>query len=214
MNGYSYTESMDTTILPRSFYSRDTTTVARDLLGKIIVRELPEGLVAGIIVETESYGYQDDPASHTFRGLSKRNTAMFGPVGHAYIYFIYGNHYCFDVVARPEHIEAGGVLVRAVQPVLGIEIMQKRRGGVKIKDLTNGPGKLAQAMGITMKDNHHNLMQKGALYLAQGIEVPESAILATPRIGISKAMDKLWRFCIRGNAVTSNMKSRSEQFKS
>ncbi len=201
-------------ILPHSFYCRDTITVARELLGKIIVREwhpsspwatpgLRGTILAGMIVETEAYGYQDDPASHTYKGKSVRNAAMFGPVGHAYIYFIYGNHYCFDVVARPNDVIAGGVLVRAIEPVQGIEIMHQLRGVKNMQHLGNGPGKLAQAMAISKEHDHHNLMQQGSLYLTEGKVVNDDEIVATPRIGISKATDKLWRFCVRGNEHVS-----------
>lgn len=194
---------MDTKILPYSFYDRDTIIVARELLGKIIVHYHQDQVLAGIIVETESYGYSDDPASHAYRGKTPRTQAMFGPVGHAYVYFIYGNHYCFNVVARSVDVPAGAVLIRAVEPVIGVECMQRNRNLAKIKSLTNGPGKLTQALGITQQHNALNLMQSSVLYITQGRDIDERDVFITPRIGISKAKENLWRFCLKNNQWVS-----------
>ena len=137
------------TILPREFYSRDTVTVAKSLLGKKIVRRIGKQEISGIIIETEAYRHADDPASHAFRKITERNKVMFDEVGKAYVYFTYGMHYCFNVVAKSSKFEAGAVLIRAITPEKGIEIMEKNRGTKDRKKLTNGPAKLTQALGIT-----------------------------------------------------------------
>ncbi len=134
------------TPLTRSFYQRHPAEVAPDLLGKILVRRIENTYLRGRIVEVEAYS-SDDPASHTFRGMTTRNRAMFGEAGHAYIYFIHGMHYCINVVARSD-TPAGGVLIRALEPLSGITTMRQLRGREKLRDLTSGPAKLTQAMGI------------------------------------------------------------------
>ncbi len=189
-------------LLERSFYQRETVEVAHDLLGKIVVRQYYHHLLAGRIVETEAYTI-DDEASHSHRGQTHANRAMFGPVGHAYIYFIYGNHYCLNAVARNQNHEAGGVLIRALEPINGIEFMKQFRGITDIHNLTNGPGKLAQALHITKALYGIDLTQKGELYIVDGQTIPEKDICAAPRIGISKATDVLWRFYICDNPFVS-----------
>lgn len=189
--------------LPQSFFRRDTELVARDLLGIILVRELSNGqILKGIIVETEAYT-ADDPACHAFRGKTASNAALFGPVGHAYVYLIYGMHFCFNVVSHTPNQEAGGVLIRGVEPVEGIETMMKNRKIDDIKNLTNGPGKVAQAFGISRQLSHHTLMEKGPLYLVEGEKIATNQIVASPRIGISKAQEMHRRFYIRGNPFVS-----------
>jgi DNA-3-methyladenine glycosylase len=183
------------TILPREFYSKDTVTVAKNLLGKRITRKIGRYEVSGIITETEAYRHKDDPASHAFKKITARNKIMFGDVGFAYVYFTYGMHFCFNVVARNPRIKAGAVLVRAIKPEKGIKIMQKNRGDVNLKNLTNGPAKLAQAFGITKKDYGVDLTKKLKLYISDGVK-PEK-ISASPRIGIRDATDKLWNFKIK-----------------
>ena len=189
-------------ILSRSFYERDTVRVAKDLLGKILVRVNHDHLIAGRIVETEAYRI-DDPASHSYRGPTQANRAMFGQVGHAYIYFIYGNHYCLNAVARDEKHEAGGVLIRALEPLEGIELMEKFRHRSDLHTLTNGPGKLAQALHITKALYGTDLTKKGELFIADAPKIASGDICAVPRIGISKATDKLWRFYVRNNPFVS-----------
>lgn len=178
-----------------SFFSRDTVEVAQDLLGKILVHENNGKLLSGIIIETEAYT-SDEPACHAYRGKTKRTEALFGPVGHAYVYFIYGNHYCMNIVAREKGCPAGGVLIRGLKPIEGIENMKQNRGIVDLKNLTNGPGKLTQALGITKNHYGLKLSKENGLYLIEGIAVNKKDIKATPRIGISQAQDKLWRFTI------------------
>ncbi len=146
----------------RSFYQRDTVTVAQDLLGKLLVRELNGQVLLGIIVETEAYTF-DDPASHTYCGKTARNAPMFGDVGHAYVYFIYGNHFCFNIVAKENDMPAGAVLIRALEPMNGIALMHKHRKKHNVRILTNGPGKLAQALHITKQHSGLDITQKGQL---------------------------------------------------
>jgi len=151
--------------LKKGFFAKETTLVAQELLGKLLVLHHNNSLLIGMIVETESYR-SDDPASHAFIGKTERNSAMFGPVGHAYVYMNHGVHYGFNIVARSKKYPAGGVLIRAVEPLEGIETMKNNRKLLitdktkTLKNLTNGPGKLTQAFGINKKYNNLNLLQK------------------------------------------------------
>ncbi len=183
------------TTLPKTFYSRDTITVAKCLLGKKIVRKIGKFEISGIIVETEAYRHRDDPASHAFRKITERNKAMFEEVGKAYVYFTYGMHYCFNVVARNSKFEAGAVLIRAIIPEKGIKIMEKNRGIKDIKKLANGPAKLTQAMRITKEHYGIDLTTNSKLFITEGVNKP-GKIIASPRIGIKNATDKLWNFKI------------------
>lgn len=184
------------TILPRKFYDRDTALVARDLLGALLVHVLDGQALVGIITETEAYGY-DDPASHAYRGKTKTNTALFGPVGHAYIYRSYGLHICFDVVAYDtQHASAGGVLIRSIVPTSGIEIMRERRNNKK--NIAQGPGNVTQALGLTMDDNNVDLTKvSSGLYIKSGNKVSVEDITISTRIGISKNKEILWRFILQ-----------------
>jgi len=185
------------------FYIADTVTVARKLLGHVLVHETAEGVTSGRIVETEAY-LRDDPACHASRGKTPRTTVMFGPPGHAYIYFIYGMYYCFNVVTAPEGV-GEAVLVRALEPVEGIELMQKRRRTHEMKNLCSGPGKLVLALGITPKQNGAALYE-GALRLAapKNSERPsDDEIITTPRIGINVAAEAPLRFYLKGNKYAS-----------
>lgn len=182
--------------LVREFFARDTVHVAHDLLGMKLVHQTEYGLVSGIIVETEAYT-ADDEACHAYRGKTERNKALFGPVGHAYIYRSYGLHYCFNMVARSNDQIAGGVLIRALQPIDGIEIMHQLRSVTNKKLLACGPGNVTKAMNISMKYYGNDLLSTSALYVEQGIIIDPAIIVATPRIGISKATDKLWRYYLK-----------------
>ncbi|EGG42562.1 DNA-3-methyladenine glycosylase [Candidatus Nitrosarchaeum limnium SFB1] len=182
------------TILPRTFYSQDTVTVAKSILGKKLVRKINNKEISGIIIETEAYRHKDDPASHAFRKITERNKVMFGEVGMAYVYFTYGMHYCFNVVARNSKFEAGAVLIRAIQPEKGIDIMEKNRGVNDKKRLTDGPAKLTQAFGITKEQYGIDLTQDSKLFITDGIKTGK--IIASPRVGIKEATDKLWNFKI------------------
>lgn len=188
--------------LPRSFFARATPRVARDLLGKKLIRFINGHILSGIIVETEAYEITD-PACHAFRGKTIANRALFETVGHAYIYFIYGNHFCLNVVARANVCKAGGVLIRALEPVAGIEIMEQFRGTNTIKNLTNGPGKLAQAMHITKELYGVDVTHKGPLYIVEDATAFSFSISTTGRIGISKAQALQWRFYIKNNPHVS-----------
>ena len=173
---------------------------AKYLLGCIIVRTLPDGKVLkSRIVETESY-HQEDPASHTFNGQSPRNRAMFGKPGYAYVYFTYGIHWCFNVTAGPVGYGAG-ILIRAAEPLAGLEYMKKQRGLEDVRQLTNGPAKLAQALGITKELYGHDL-GKPPLQLHKP-DVRNFEVIETTRIGISKAVDEIARFYIKDNDFIS-----------
>src|ERR1041384_7248964 len=157
-------------ILPKSFYSRPTVKVAKALLGQILVHRSPEGVTAGRIVEVDAYLPKNDPGCHAARGKTPRNEVMFGPAGHAYVYFCYGNHFLFNVVTEKEGVP-GAVLLRALEPVEGIPLMARRRGiqvekPKDLRNLTNGPGKLVQAMGLGPEHNRFPLF-KEKLFLRQ-----------------------------------------------
>ena len=192
------------TILARSFYNQDTVDVARDLLGKTLVRKIDGNIISGIIVETEAYRYKDDPASHTYGGLTERNKAMFGQVGRAYVYFTYGMHYCVNAVARSPDYEAGAVLIRSLVPKKGVDFMSQQRKTRDISNLTNGPAKLTQALKITKKEYGEDLTKRSSLYVIEGLEIKKSEILSGPRIGIKKANDKMWNFKIAKNVSLEN----------
>lgn len=187
-------------ILPESFYSRDTGRVARELLGKALVHHSSGGITAGIIVETEAY-LQGDPACHAYRGMTPRNRAMFGPPGRAYIYFTYGMHYCFNVVtAAPGVGEA--VLIRALEPLAGIELMRARRGRHNIRELCSGPARLVQAMGIDPGMYGHNLTER-PLLLIRGSDIPEASTAVAARVGITAGAELPLRFYIKDSIYVS-----------
>jgi len=202
-------------ILAREFFDRDAVTVARDLLGKLLVRREGHTLLAGRIVEDEAYLGAEDPAAHAYNGRTPRNFVLFGPPGRAYIYFIYGNHYCLNVSCRGN---GEGVLFRAMEPVLGVEAMAGERGLVlppaprttQLRMISSGPGRLAEALSITReRDNDKNLaMCTSDLYLADDGFLP-GTIVATPRIGITKAIERPLRFVIADNPYVSGPRVRS-----
>lgn len=186
------------------FYGEcNTEEVARKLLGHYLCRHSAEGLVSGIIVETEAYLSENDDACHASRGIGKRNAVMFGPPGKAYVYLIYGCYFCFNVVTGPEGT-GEAVLVRAVEPVEGRFLMQRRRGQPTSRSsLADGPGKLCQAFAIDQSFNGHDLQEK-PLYLSENRAVNDDMeIIATPRIGVTLAAEKPLRFIIRGNKYLS-----------
>lgn len=190
-------------LLSRSFFARDTDLVARELLGKIIVREVDGHILKARIVETEAYMGIADQASHAYGGMRVRNAPLYGPVGHAYVYFTYGMYYCVNFVARDLSHPAGGVLIRAVEPLDGIEFMEKRRHKHTTHGLTNGPGKLTQALAITKELNTHDVTKKGALYVIDAPEITKKDIVVSKRVGISKAVDEPLRFFIKDNKWVS-----------
>lgn len=176
--------------LDREFYRRDTIEAARLLLGKIVVHETPGGVISGRIVETEAY-VQGDPASHSTRGRTARTEPMFGEPGYAYVYFIYGCHSCLNIVTHPDGIP-GAALIRALQPIEGVELMRRNRGRESLHHLCSGPGKLASAMRIDVSYSGEDLLGDRLYLIDDGTDVGE--IVARPRIGIKVAMDRLWRF--------------------
>jgi DNA-3-methyladenine glycosylase len=184
-------------ILGRSFYSRKSTVVSRDLIGKkLIVRKSHSGSLSGIIVETEAYGGLKDPASHAFRGETKRNKAMFGEAGFTYVYFTYGFHHCLNLVCGRIG-DAQAVLLRAIEPVDGLETMRERRGrSISDLELTNGPGKLCQALGIDLSLNEVDATKKTSpIYVLEGVQDSSKRTIASSvRIGISVAQERRWRF--------------------
>lgn len=195
--------------LPRSFYRRPTISVAKDLLGSIIVRRIGSTQLRGTIVEVEAYLGKKDAASHAFRGITKRNEVMFGEGGFLYVYFTYGMHYCANVVTNKKGI-GEAVLIRGVEPVAGKERMAKNRGyspseihnPKKVINLTNGPAKFAQAFKITTIDSGADL-RSNEIYIIAGKKIPASRIEASERIGISVARKKKWRFYIKENPWVS-----------
>jgi DNA-3-methyladenine glycosylase len=186
--------------LTKYFYQSPTRDVAYSLLGKILCHETDEGVTAGRIVEVEAYLYRYDGACHAARGKTARNAAMFGPAGTAYVYLIYGIYHCFNVVTgQPGEGEA--VLIRALEPLTGLELMVERRGTDDKRMLARGPGRLCRAMGITPALNGRDLRKK-PLYLAED-RYTVTEIVTTTRIGISVATDLPLRFYIAGNAYVS-----------
>jgi DNA-3-methyladenine glycosylase len=187
--------------LAPAFYDRPTEQVARDLLGCVLECTTPDGPAAGRIVETEAYLGPDDPACHAVAGRTERTWHLHGPPGIAYVYFIYGAHWCFNAVTREEG-HGSAVLVRALEPVAGVDLMRARRRVNRDVDLTNGPGKLCQALGITGALDGGRLDRHPLRVLAADA-VPDSDIEITARIGITQAADWPLRWLIRGNPYVS-----------
>lgn len=198
-------------LLPRSFFNRDPREVGPDLLGKLVVRRLGRKVLAGRIVEVEAYLGTDDLAAHAAAGRTARNSVLFGPPGHAYVYFIYGVHYCLNISCLPDG-KAGGILFRALEPVQGIEEMAKARNLTdldlssvrNLRLLASGPGKLSEALGITReRDNGKDMLSKNAdlQVMADGYRVKKVAV--TPRIGITKSAAMPLRYVIAGNQFVS-----------
>lgn len=198
--------------LPRSFFARDPRKVAPQLLGKILVRDSEGIQLLGRIVEVEAYLGTDDPAAHSAAGPTLRNAVLFGPPGHAYIYFIYGNHYCLNVSCEPEG-KAGSILFRALQPLSGIEEMARARkihlrGPQDWPKLTAGPGRLCQAFGITRpRDNGCDLTSCSSGLWIGSDRHRRGAISLGPRIGITKAAEMPLRYFLRGNVFVSGPKT-------
>lgn len=181
------------TILPHAFFDRSPSLVAPELLGKVLVRKLGDQILSGRIIETEAYLAFEDEASHGFIGKTKRNAALFSAAGHAYVYRIH-QQYCLNAVTEDEN-SPSAVLIRGLQPLEGIELMQQFRKRDKLQDLTSGPGKLTQALQIDLSFNGIDLTapEKNLYIYDDGFNVTQ--IEESPRIGISKAKDRLLRFC-------------------
>jgi DNA-3-methyladenine glycosylase len=205
--------------LHRDFFARDPQPVARGLLGKVLVRRLGGespavngALLAARIVEVEAYLGEHDPAAHAAAGMTNRTSVLFGPPGHAYVYFIYGNHYCLNVSCQREG-KAGSVLFRALEPLVGLEEMARARGMAvrgprDLPWLTSGPGRLAEAFGITRsRDNGCDLTSSDSRLWIGDAGSPRESIGITPRVGITKAADQPLRYLLAGNAFVSGRKS-------
>ncbi len=187
--------------LERAFYERDTVVVAAELIGKILNLKQGTHLLSGIIVETEAYLGSEDPASHAHRGVTPRNRVMFGPAGFSYVYFTYGNHHCFNVVTESEH-KPGAVLIRALEPLGGIDEMKKRRHVLALEDVASGPGKLTQAFGMTREHSGLDLTTSD-LFLTEAQPNGTLRIKTSKRIGISRAKELPYRFYLLGNLCVS-----------
>jgi len=190
-------------ILPRSFYARSAVVVARELIGTVLVH----GPAAGVIVETEAYLGGEDLAAHSARGITPRTRVIFGPPGHAYVYLIYGVYECLNLVAERDG-HPGCVLIRALEPVAGVDVMKARRGAEgRLHQLANGPGKLTLAMGIT---RHHNGadVTRGSLVVRHPASASEFEIEVTPRIGITQSADLPLRFVMASNEFVSGRRKR------
>jgi len=190
--------------LPRAFYDRDVTEVARDLIGKCLVHETEAGRTSARIVEVEAYLHASDPASHSFRGRTKRNASMFGDPGLAYVYTIH-THHCVNVVAE-EAGRGAAVLIRAVEPVEGVRLMADRRGQVAPRQLTSGPGKLCSALAIDRTLDGWDLTLGQRLWIETLETVTSLPLVSTPRIGIRLAADLPLRFLLEGNPYVSGPK--------
>jgi len=189
-------------LLNRSFYSRDSSIVAKELLGKLIVRHFNNNILIGKIVETESYLPENDPASHSFIGKTTRNSVLFNDAGFCYVFSIH-RYFCFNTVCNSVNIP-GGVLIRALEPVQGIDLMENLRDNYSVKNLTNGPGKLCKALNITREQNNIDLTKKESeIYILDAPKISEELIVTTTRIGISKAAELPLRFYIKGNPFVS-----------
>jgi DNA-3-methyladenine glycosylase len=204
-------------LLDRNFFARDPRTVAPELLGKLLVRREEGKLLTGRIVETEAYLGKNDLAAHAAAGQTARNSVLFGPPGHAYVYFIYGNHYCLNVSCMPQG-EAGCVLIRALEPLSGDKLMVRHRGlktnvisGNRRRLLTSGPGRLCEAFGITRtRDNGKDLVDPDSdLTLMDDRSRPEQ-IAVTPRVGITKAAEYKLRYLIVGNQFVTGSRARPQ----
>lgn len=186
-------------ILERRFFSRDTVEVAKELLGKFLVRQFEKGEIIGKIVEVEAYKGRGDPASHAYRGYTQRNKILFSGSGLVYVYLIYGTYHCLCVTTK----ERGVVLLRALEPIKGIEIMQKNRPVGNLLNLTNGPGKLTQALSITRKQYGLDLTKGKDLFICDGEMQTTRKITTAKRIGINVAINKPWRFYLSDNKFVS-----------
>ncbi|MGH2530211.1 MAG: DNA-3-methyladenine glycosylase [Actinomycetota bacterium] len=188
--------------LPRSFYARPSPEVAPDLLGRILIRRLPDGRrLSARIVETEAY-QEGDPASHSYRGRTRRTEVMFGRPGHLYVYFTYGMHFCMNVVTGQDG-EGSAVLLRAAEPVEGLEDMARRRSASDPRLLCSGPARLCEALGVARAENGTDLVRGGHLWVLPGEPVPPSRIGVTARVGIRDGMDRGWRFLVTGDPFVS-----------
>lgn len=194
-------------VLPRKFYAHSLITVAKELLGKVIVKNEGGNLLAGRIIEVEAYDGETDEASHSFKGKTKRNKVMFNEGGYFYVYFTYGAHYCCNIVTGKKG-KGTAVLIRAVEPLMGVDIMIKKRFNRKLKNgkeifnLTSGPGKTCKAFGFTKEHSGIDLT-KNPVYLINRRKLGKNKIGITKRVGITKSVELPWRFFEIGNPFLS-----------
>jgi DNA-3-methyladenine glycosylase len=194
--------------LPRSFYARRSTTVAPDLLGRVLVLRSANGVrLAARIVETEAYE-PHDPASHAYRGQTGRNAVMFGAPGHLYVYFTYGMHHCMNAVTGRVG-EGMAVLLRAAEPIDGVDVMRAMRGREPVRELCAGPAKLCQAFGVDRSFDGADLVRGHDLWIADGTPVPRARIVAGPRVGIRVGTEYPWRFSVAGDPFVSRVRPTS-----
>lgn len=195
------------TKLPLAFYEQPTLELARALLGKTVVHATPEGLCGGVIVETEGYISAIDPAAHGYRRATPRTRIMYGPPGHAYIYFSYGMHNMLNISTEPEG-EGAAVLIRAIQPTIGLDLMRRRRGeAMPLRDLARGPGRVCAALGIALAENGMALTGE-TLWLDDTPGLPDNALIATSRrIGITRGVELDWRWYLAGSPYVSGNKN-------
>jgi len=186
--------------LDRAFFARDAVDVGRDLIGRLLVRE-DDGIVARL-VETEAY-HQDDPASHAYQRRTVRNAPLYGPPGHAYVYLNYGIHWCLNVSTGVDGV-GEGCLLRAAEPLAGLDVLRARRGSAGDRDLLRGPGRLGQAYGLDGSWTGRDLSSGGPLFLADDGARPQVA--TGPRVGVSRAADLPWRFWVPGSRWVSSYK--------
>jgi DNA-3-methyladenine glycosylase len=207
------------TLLKPAFFNRDPRRVARSLLGKLLIRKTASGILSGRIVETEAYLGEGDAAAHSAAGRTLRNAVLFGPPAHAYVYFIYGNHFCLNVSCLPDGV-AGGVLFRAMEPAAGIEQMAQARG-IEIskesdlrktsilRNISSGPGRMCEALAVTReKDNGKSFVSPGSDLQLAGDGYRVRRVIVTPRIGIVKSAEQPLRYLIAGNPFVSGAGSK------
>lgn len=192
--------------LKRDFFERNTHLVAKDLLGKILIRRYKNQILSGRIVEVEAYVGEDDLASHASRGRTPRTDIMFGEAGHAYVYFIYGMYFCLNIVTEANGFPAA-ILIRALEPTAGMNVMHRYRKTEKLQQLTNGPGKLCQALNITKDLNGVDMTVSNEMFMVDdGFTMPKKMITTSPRIGVDYAGAHAhlpWRYYVRDNAFVS-----------
>jgi DNA-3-methyladenine glycosylase len=187
--------------LPRSFLARPSVAVAPELLGCLLVRAAPRGRLLARIVETEAYE-ESDPASHSYRGRTSRNEVMFGPAGCLYVYFTYGMHFCMNVVTGREG-EGSAVLLRAAEPLEGLDSMARRRGTDDPRLLCSGPARLCQAFGVGRRQNGLDVVRGRDVFLLAGEQAPSSPVRVTSRVGIRNGVERPWRFLLEGDPFVS-----------
>jgi len=196
--------------LPLKFYLRDSITVSRELLGKIVIRKTGKNILTAMIVETEAYVGEYDPASHAYMKITKRNQIMYDRGGKVYVYFIYGNYYCFNIVSERKGI-GNATLIRAVEPLEGINAMKKFRGATKnVYDITNGPAKLCMALNIDSSLYGEDVTEKKDIFISSPLKKKNFEIVISKRIGLNVGIDYPYRFFIKDNPYVTKHKLNKE----